>query len=186
VPDLQFPALAGRLCRARLHAGAVARFRPGRSRRRSGRIQPSRAPFRRRDGRPRSQGGRSVTDGAPQPPRPAPSELRLRSISAVVLGAGVLLTTYFGGWPFTLVWTLVAGLIAYEWLSIVSQRNAVAGGIGVALAGFALSFWPASPAAIAGVAAFAALTGAVATPMVRDKLGLEACGVAYALVFALV
>lgn len=127
-----------------------------------------------------------MTDGAPQPPRPAPSELRLRSISAVVLGAGVLLTTYFGGWPFTLVWTLVAGLIAYEWLSIVSQRNAVAGGIGVALAGFALSFWPASPAAIAGVAAFAALAGAVATPMVRDKLGLEACGVAYALVFALV
>jgi phosphatidate cytidylyltransferase len=127
-----------------------------------------------------------VNDTPTDASRRGPSELRLRSISAVILGAGVLLTTYLGGWPFKLVWTIVAGLVAYEWLSIVSRRNAIAGGIGVALAGLALSFWPASPAAIAGLAALAALAGAVATPIVRDKLALEACGVAYALVFALV
>jgi phosphatidate cytidylyltransferase len=84
------------------------------------------------------------------------------------------------------VWVLVAGLVAYEWLSIVSRRNAIAGGIGVVLAGFALVFrlralrrWPASPP-------LAALIGAVADAAGREPLALEACGVAYALAFALV
>lgn len=119
-------------------------------------------------------------------PKGGSGELRLRVFSALILAAGVLLTTLWGGWPFRLVWALVAGLVAYEWLTIVSCRNAIAGGIGVALAGLALGFSPASPAALAGVAALAALIGAVLTPVVRDKLALEACGVAYALAFALV
>lgn len=127
-----------------------------------------------------------MNDTPADAPKGGPGELRLRVFSALVLAAGVLLTTFWGGWPFSLVWTLVAGLVAYEWLSIVSCRNAIAGGVGVVLAGFALSFSPASPAAIAGVAALAALLGAVFTPLVRDKLALEMCGVAYALVFALV
>lgn len=119
-------------------------------------------------------------------PKGGSSELRLRVISALVLAAGILVTTWWGGWPFRLVWTAVAGLVAYEWLSIVSRRNAIAGGVGVALAGLALGFWPASPAALAGVAAALALIGAVLTPFMRGKIGLEACGVAYALIFALV
>jgi phosphatidate cytidylyltransferase len=118
--------------------------------------------------------------------RPGASELRLRIISALVLAAGVLLTTWWGGWPFRLVWALVAGLVAYEWLAIVSRRNAAPGGIGVALAGLALGFAPVSAAALAGVAALAALLGAVLTPLVSDRRLLEACGVAYALAFALI
>ena len=52
--------------------------------------------------------------------------------------------------------------------------------------GLVLSYSPASPAALAGTAAAAALLGALATPFVRSRLALELCGVAYALAFALV
>jgi phosphatidate cytidylyltransferase len=115
-----------------------------------------------------------------------PGELKLRVASALVLAVGILLATVWGGWPFRLVWVLVAGLVAYEWLSIVSRDNAVAGGIGVVLAGLVLAFSPSSQPALAGVSAAAALIGAVATPLVQARLGLEICGVAYALAFALV
>ncbi len=123
-----------------------------------------------------------ATGGAPA----GPGELKLRVASALVLAGCVLLTTVLGGWPFRLVWALVAGLIAFEWLSIVSRRNAAAGGVGVVLAGLALGFAPIAPAALAGVSALAALAGAVLTPLVTGRSKLEACGVAYALAFALV
>ncbi|BCB19794.1 phosphatidate cytidylyltransferase [Bosea sp. ANAM02] len=124
---------------------------------------------------------------APSPPgTPAGSELRLRVISALVLGVLILLVTLWGGWPFRLVWILVAGLVAYEWLAIIGRGNAVPAGIGVVVAGLALAFYPASPAALAGTASAAALLGALATPFVRSRLALELCGVAYALAFALV
>ncbi|AMJ60096.1 phosphatidate cytidylyltransferase [Bosea sp. PAMC 26642] len=113
-------------------------------------------------------------------------ELKLRVVSALVLSAGILAATAWGGWPFRLVWTLVAGLVAYEWLSIVSRRHAVAAGLGVVAAGIALGLLPVSPAALAGVAAIAAVTGAIATPHVEDRHALEACGIAYALAFALI
>lgn len=113
-------------------------------------------------------------------------ELRLRVVSALVLATLVLLATAWGGWPFRVLWVLVAGLVAYEWLAIVSRGNAIPAGIGVVAAGFGLAFSPASPAALAGAAAAAALLGALATPFVRSRLALEFCGVAYALAFALV
>lgn len=113
-------------------------------------------------------------------------ELRLRIVSALVLGLGILATTWWGGWPFRLVWAVVAGLVAYEWLAMVSRRNAAPGGVGVALAGLALGFAPASAAALAGASALAALLGASLTPLVRDRRLLEACGVAYALAFAVI
>nr|WP_210339817.1 phosphatidate cytidylyltransferase [Bosea sp. ASV33] len=112
--------------------------------------------------------------------------MRLRVVSALVLGALILLVTIWGGWPFRLVWVLVAGLVAYEWLAIIGRGNAIPGGIGVVLAGIALAFSPASPAALAGTASATALLGALATPFVRSRLALELCGVAYALAFALV
>lgn len=114
------------------------------------------------------------------------SELRLRVVSALVLAALVLVATLLGGWTFRLVWALVAGVVAYEWLAIVSHRNAVPGGIGVALAGIALGLAPLGAPALAGTAALAALIGACLTPYVGDRRVLEACGVAYALCFALV
>ncbi|WP_332680867.1 phosphatidate cytidylyltransferase [Bosea sp. (in: a-proteobacteria)] len=114
------------------------------------------------------------------------SELRLRVLSALVLAAIVLAATLVGGPAFRFVWVLVAGLVAYEWLAIVSSRHAIAGGIGVALAGLALGFAPLSDTALAGASALAALVGAVLTVRVADRRVLEACGVAYALCFALV
>ncbi|MCO5093252.1 phosphatidate cytidylyltransferase [Bosea sp. (in: a-proteobacteria)] len=114
------------------------------------------------------------------------SELKLRIASALVLGALVLLVTLWGDWPFRLVWILVAGLAAYEWLAIVGRGNAIPAGIAVVVAGLALSFSPASPAALAGTAAAAALLGALTTPFARSRLALELCGVAYAMAFALV
>ncbi|MBN9452960.1 MAG: phosphatidate cytidylyltransferase [Bosea sp.] len=124
---------------------------------------------------------------APSPSAPrANSELKLRVVSALVLGALILLVTLWGGWPFRLVWILVAGLVAYEWLAIIGRGNAIPAGIGVVIAGLVLGFSSASPAALAGTAAAAALLGALATPFVRSRLALELCGVAYALAFALV
>lgn len=114
------------------------------------------------------------------------SELRLRIVSALVLAVVVLGVTLLGGWSFRLIWTAVAGIVAYEWLAIVSRRNAVAGGIGVALAGLVLGFLPLSGPALAGVAALAAIIGAIVTPQTTNQRVLEACGVAYALSFALV
>jgi phosphatidate cytidylyltransferase len=114
------------------------------------------------------------------------SELSRRVASALVLAAVVLAATWWGGWPFRIVWTLVAGIVAYEWVAIVSGRNAVVAGIGVTLAGLMLGFSSSSPPALAGVAAFAALVGSVATPFMRDRLALEICGVVYALAFALI
>lgn len=113
-------------------------------------------------------------------------ELRRRALSALVLAAGVLAASLIGGWPFRLVWALVAGLVAYEWLAMVSRRNAVPGGIGVVLTGLALGFAPVSAPALAGVSALAALAGAVLTTRLAGRRWLEASGVAYALAFALV
>ena len=124
---------------------------------------------------------------APSPSAPRTnSELKLRVASALVLGALILLVTLWGGWPFRLVWILVAGLVAYEWLAIIGRGNAIPAGIAVVAAGLALTFSPASPAALAGTASAAALLGALATPFVRSRLTLELCGVAYALAFALI
>ena len=112
------------------------------------------------------------------------SELRLRVLSALVLAAIVLSVTLLGGPVFRLVWGLVAGVVAYEWLAIVGARNPIAGGVGVVLAGFALGFAPLSDPALAGVSAVLAFAGAVTTTRVEDRRALEACGVAYALCFA--
>jgi phosphatidate cytidylyltransferase len=128
-----------------------------------------------------------MTTPAAGQPRSGQGELRLRIISALVLAAVVLLATAWGGWPFRIIWTLVAGLVAYEWLSIAATRDhAVAAAIGVVLTGLLLGFAPVSQPALAGVAALAALVGAVLTPRMRRRLPLELCGIAYALAFALV
>lgn len=123
----------------------------------------------------------------PSPTAPRPNgELKLRVVSALILAGGILAATLWGGWPFRLVWILVAGVVAYEWLAIVSGANAVAGAVGVVAAGVLLSFLPVAPPALAGAAGFAALLGAVAAPVVKARLALELCGVAYALALALI
>ncbi len=85
-----------------------------------------------------------MNEPASAAPGPGASELKRRVVSALVLAAAVLAVTLWGGWPFRLVWVLVAGIVAYEWLSIVSRANAVAAGAGVAAAGLALVLLPLS------------------------------------------
>lgn len=122
----------------------------------------------------------------PETPPRGPGELKLRVVSALVLAALVLLATIWGGWLFRLVWILVAGIVAYEWLAIVSRANALPAAIGVVVAAVALAFSSASPVALAGTAAAVALIGALATPVASARLALELCGVGYALAFALI
>ncbi|KPF72892.1 hypothetical protein IP69_03375 [Bosea sp. AAP35] len=102
------------------------------------------------------------------------------------MAAVILVATAWGGWPFRIVWILVAGLVAYEWLAMAGRDHAIAGAIAVVVAGLLLGFSPASQPALAGVAAMAALSGAMATPWVGGRLALQLCGVAYALAFALI
>lgn len=52
-------------------------------------------------------------------PSPQRSELGLRVMSGVVMAAVALLTLWWGGWPFALLWTLVGVIAASEWLKIV-------------------------------------------------------------------
>ena len=118
-------------------------------------------------------------------PKPG-GELKLRVVSALVLAGGILAATLWGGWFFRIVWVLVAGVVAYEWLSIVRGAHAVAGAVGVVAAGLVLALLPLSPPALAGVAAVAALAGAAAAPKLTSRLALELCGVAYALAFGLI
>jgi len=127
-----------------------------------------------------------VTEPAPGGPKPGQGELRLRIASALVLAVVVLIVTAWGGWPFRLVWVLVAGLVAYEWLSMASRDHAVAAGLGVVLTGLLLGLSSVSQPALAGVAATVALAGALLTPLVTGRFALELCGVAYALAFALI
>ncbi len=127
-----------------------------------------------------------MNDPVPETPPRGPGELKLRVFSALVLAALVLLVTIWGGWPFRIVWILVAGIVAYEWLAIVSRANAIPAGVGVIVAALVLAFSSASPVALAGTAAAVALLGALATPRVNSRLALEFCGVAYALAFALI
>ncbi|WP_439499055.1 phosphatidate cytidylyltransferase [Bosea sp. (in: a-proteobacteria)] len=127
-----------------------------------------------------------MSDHPPGGPTAGPSELKLRVLSALVLAAAVLVTTLVGGWPFRLVWALAAGLVAYEWLAMVSRRNAVPAGIGVALAGLALGLAPVSATALAGVSAFAAFIGAVLMARLKQRCWLEIGGIVYALAFAVI
>lgn len=127
-----------------------------------------------------------MTNPGSEAPRSGAGELRLRVVSALVLAAGVLVVTLWGGWPFRFVWIAVAGLAAYEWVSIVSRDHAVASGVAVATAGLVLGFSPMGAPALAGLSAGAALAAGIATPFLGGRFGLGLCGAAYALAFALV
>lgn len=118
-------------------------------------------------------------------PTAGPSELRRRVASALVLAAGVLAITYFGGWPFRIIWAIAAGLVAYEWLAIVGASRPASAGVFVALAGAAALLLPYPAPALAGLAALAGL-GAVAISLLTQNATLLLCGgLVYALVLAI-
>jgi phosphatidate cytidylyltransferase len=65
---------------------------------------------------------------------PARSELSLRLMSAAIMGSIAILTTWWGGWPFGIVWTVAAGAVAAEWQTIIGADNRDQRAIGAVLA----------------------------------------------------
>lgn len=97
----------------------------------------------------------------PEPDRPTPqpkkmSDLKLRVISAVILGPLVLGIAYWGGAAFAVLILIAAGLFLREWFSMTGTRDAtasaVAGYLALALSGvaFYLGHAEATLALIAG------------------------------------
>lgn len=139
----------------------------------------------------------------PSKPKPAPSqELTTRVLSAIVMIAVALLTAYWGGWPFALLWLAAGIAIMVEWTSMTGAepRRLVQGILGSGLAVLSILFMVdagpglflaaaiAFPAAAAlatrgttgkmwAVASFAyAAVIVLIPPMVRDHLELGVLG----------
>ena len=124
------------------------------------------------------------------PPRAArpPSELRLRVISALVLGIVAILATHAGGWASALLW-LSAGLaVAAEW---IAMTGAAPRGRLQAIAGIGLSLLVAavllrSSAALAGALAALVVVALLATAAGRRDRLWSVAGFGCAAVIALI
>lgn len=112
---------------------------------------------------------------------PAPasgsSELGLRVASGVAMGLAAIGLTVWGGWPYALVWALLAAAVAWEWQRITGGDAALAGTAAAAAAAAALGLaaYPADWRGIAFVVLALAPVG-----LARAK-GLVATGQIYAL-----
>lgn len=114
-----------------------------------------------------------VREGAP---RAAPgagswlsSELGLRVVSAVVLGAAVLAATAEGGWPFALVWLAAGIAVASEWTAMTraGPRPRLPLVHGVALAGAVVALRLGAPLVALGLG----LAGLVAGAVLAERRG---------------
>jgi phosphatidate cytidylyltransferase len=113
-----------------------------------------------------------VADHPASAPRvtPAQSNLTLRVLSSMVLAPVALAITYVGGWVFALFWTIVAAIVLWEWVRLVTAAG---------LRGFSLIDWLAGGLAYAAVLLFAPLL------LRRDPaLGLTAVLFVFAIVWA--
>jgi phosphatidate cytidylyltransferase len=63
---------------------------------------------------------------APAPADPSPGksgELAARILSAIVLASGAIISAWWGGWAFALVWGLLAILVYLEWFAIAEGTS---------------------------------------------------------------
>ncbi len=75
----------------------------------------------------------TVPDGKPAP-RPAttapspsgPSNLMLRVLSALVMVPLALGITWWGGWPFVLLWLAAGAIVLWEWAALASRGSPLA------------------------------------------------------------
>lgn len=76
-----------------------------------------------------------VSDRAAAPSAHKRQELFLRVISALVLGPLVLLTTWYGGWPFAALIMAGAALVLFEWTGLCGRSPSLVleGGTGLAI-----------------------------------------------------
>jgi phosphatidate cytidylyltransferase len=109
------------------------------------------------------------------------SDLPLRAASALVMALAILAATWIGGWPFRVIWALVAGLVAYEWLTIIRAGRNIAHGSAVAVAviGIAAGVLPLMAIAIMW------LSATLLVWLISARNMLAAGGIAYAGVIAL-
>ncbi|MBR0903262.1 phosphatidate cytidylyltransferase [Bradyrhizobium liaoningense] len=120
----------------------------------------------------------SEPDAAPAGARPAPSNLVMRVLAAVVLAPLTIAIAYAGGWLWALLVTLVSiGLFA-EWLMVVGASSAALTGAGtvvLAMMGAAVAFGALKTSIITGL-----IGGAIVTLIARGKFLWAATGFAYA------
>ncbi len=132
---------------------------------------------------PRKRVDFQMTDNPGQAKTANPnSDLPLRVVSALVMALAILAATWLGGWPFRVIWALVGGLVAYEWLTIVKAPRHVGYGsmAAVALLGGAAGALP----LFANGLAWLGLALLVWFASGRNRVA--AAGIAYAGVIALV
>jgi phosphatidate cytidylyltransferase len=125
-----------------------------------------------------------------------PSELTKRVLSGIVMGVAAIGVTWWGGWPFAVMWTVIALIVGWEWLRIVDvtplaeqaapvgwirrhARESYLGAPGLALSGVAAGaftgLWLLGPMFIAG----AILVAYFGAP--RERGVWAAVGIAYVL-----
>ncbi|MHC2881653.1 hypothetical protein ACVI53_004523 [Bradyrhizobium barranii subsp. barranii] len=120
----------------------------------------------------------SEPDAASTGAKPAPSNLVMRVLAALVLAPLAIALAYAGGWLWALLVTLVSiGLFA-EWLMVVGAGSAAltgAGTIVIAMMGACVAFGALKTAIITGF-----IGGAIVTLIARSKFIWAATGFAYA------
>ena len=120
----------------------------------------------------------SEPDAASADAKPAPSNLVMRVLAALVLAPLVIALAYAGGWLWSLLVTLVSiGLFA-EWLMVVGAGSTAltgAGTIVIAMMGLCVAAGALKTAIIVGC-----VGGAIVTLIARGKFVWAATGFAYA------
>ncbi|QIO37285.2 phosphatidate cytidylyltransferase [Bradyrhizobium sp. 1(2017)] len=120
----------------------------------------------------------SEPDAAPAGAKPAPSNLVMRVLAALVLAPLTIAIAYAGGWLWALLVTLVSiGLFA-EWLMVVGAGSAALTGAGtvvLAMMGAAVAFGALKTSIVTGL-----IGGAIVTLIARGKFLWAATGFAYA------
>jgi len=120
----------------------------------------------------------SEHDSAPVGAKPAPSNLVMRVLAALVLAPLAIAIAYAGGWLWALLVTLVSiGLFA-EWLTVVGAGSAALTGAGtvvIAMMGAAVTFGGLKTSVVVGL-----VGGAIVTVIARGKFVWAATGFAYA------
>ncbi|MBR1168889.1 phosphatidate cytidylyltransferase [Bradyrhizobium liaoningense] len=117
-------------------------------------------------------------DSAPVGAKPAPSNLVMRVLAALVLAPLAIAIAYAGGWLWALFVTLVSiGLFA-EWLMVVGAGSAALTGAGtvvIAMMGASVVFGALKTSVVTGL-----IGGALVTLIARGKFLWAASGFAYA------
>ncbi|TFV45784.1 MULTISPECIES: phosphatidate cytidylyltransferase [Bradyrhizobium] len=120
----------------------------------------------------------SEPETAPAGAKPAPSNLVMRVLAALVLAPLAIALAYAGGWLWALLVTLVSiGLFA-EWLMVVGAGSVAltaSGTIVLAIMGFCVAFGALKTAVVTGL-----VGGAIVTLIARGKFVWAASGFAYA------